>query len=247
MLEVADILGKKPDKQLARIKEYSEGAKRAYQELVTKKAHTLDTDRQAKLVRPLYMGLLTEEQEAFAQKRLVKAMENYGWRLGTGFLSTPIILDVLAGLNIEYAYRLLENEEVPGWLAMPKNGATTIWEAWEGNTVKARGLASLNHYSKGAVCEWMMRTMCGILVAGENRFRIAPRPGGSLNNAGACFKSVYGEVRSSWEKTDSGWKFKVRVPANTTAEILLPDGSRREVGAGEYEFQTERTGSAGEG
>ncbi|PWM75921.1 MAG: alfa-L-rhamnosidase [Bacillota bacterium] len=247
VLEVADILGKKPDKQLARIKEYSEGAKRAYQELVTKKAHTLDTDRQAKLVRPLYMGLLTEEQEAFAQKRLVKAMENYGWRLGTGFLSTPIILDVLAGLNIEYAYRLLENEEVPGWLAMPKNGATTIWEAWEGNTVKAKGLASLNHYSKGAVCEWMMRTMCGILVAGENRFRIAPRPGGSLNDAGASFKSVYGEVRSSWEKTDSGWKFKVRVPANTTAEILLPDGSRREVGAGEYEFQTERAGSAGEG
>ena len=193
------------------------------------------------------MGLLTEEQEEFAKKRLIKALDNYRWRLGTGFLSTPFILDVLAGLDTEYAYRLLENEEMPGWLFMPKNGATTIWEAWEGNMTPDKGIASLNHYSKGAVCEWLMGNMCGIKVAGENHFLIAPLPGGSLTFARASYQSVYGEVRSSWEKTDSGWKFKVRVPANTTAEILLPDGSRREVGAGEYEFQTERTGSAGEG
>lgn len=102
-------------------------------ELVTKDGYSLDTDRQAKLVRPLYMGLLTPEQETFARKRLIAALDHYGWRLGTGFLSTPMILDVLAGLDISYAYRLLENEEMPGWLFMPKSGATTIWEAWEGN------------------------------------------------------------------------------------------------------------------
>ena len=44
-----------------------------------------------------------------------------------------MILDVLAGLDISYAYRLLENEEMPGWLIMQKSGATTIWEAWEGS------------------------------------------------------------------------------------------------------------------
>ncbi|MGN0818128.1 MAG: family 78 glycoside hydrolase catalytic domain, partial [Candidatus Coproplasma sp.] len=47
VLEIAAILGKSEDKTLAKIKEYSEGAKRAYQELVTKKNFTLDTDRQA--------------------------------------------------------------------------------------------------------------------------------------------------------------------------------------------------------
>ena len=60
MLEAAEILGKPETPQLKRIREYSEGARRAYQELVTKEKFTLDTDRQAKLVRPLYMGLLTE-------------------------------------------------------------------------------------------------------------------------------------------------------------------------------------------
>lgn len=120
VLEIAEILGKPQDKVLEKIKLYSEGAKRAYQELVTKKKFSLDTDRQAKLVRPIYMGLLNESQEEFAKKRLIKAMENYRWRLGTGFLSTPFILDVLADLDVEYAYKLLENEECPGWLFMPK-------------------------------------------------------------------------------------------------------------------------------
>ena len=66
------------------------------------------------------MGLLTAEQEDFARKRLIRALENYGWRLGTGFLSTPFILFVLEKIGIEYAYKLLENEELPGWLVMPK-------------------------------------------------------------------------------------------------------------------------------
>lgn len=236
VLEVADILGKPRDARLERIKEYSEGARRAYQELVTLPRFTLDTDRQAKLVRPLYMHLLTDEQADFAKERLIRALDNYGWRLGTGFLSTPFILDVLAELDIEYAYRLLENEELPGWLAMPKNGATTIWEAWEGNTVKAKGLASLNHYSKGAVCEWFFSSMCGISVAGENAFRFAPRPGGTLTFARASYKSVYGTVKGGWERTEDGIRFTLTVPAGCTAEVTLPDGEHTTVGAGEHTF-----------
>jgi len=58
-------------------------------------------------VRPLYFGLLSNEQTAFAKQRLIRALDHYGWRLGTGFLSTPLILYVLADTDIEYAYRLL--------------------------------------------------------------------------------------------------------------------------------------------
>ncbi|MGM9632291.1 MAG: family 78 glycoside hydrolase catalytic domain [Eubacteriales bacterium] len=236
ILKIAEILGKTEDKTLARIKEYSEGAKRAYGELVTKEKFTLDTDRQAKLVRPLYMGLLNEEQETFAKARLVKAMENYGWRLGTGFLSTPFILNVLAELNVEYAYKLLENEECPGWLYMPKNGATTIWESWEGNMTSDKGIASLNHYSKGALCEWLFADMCGIKTAGENKFDISPKPGGTLVYAKASYQSIYGLVESSWEKKDDKTVYTVKIPCNCTAEIILPNGTTQTVGAGEYEY-----------
>lgn len=137
--------------------------------------------------------------------------------------------------HMDAAYRLLENEQMPGWLFMPKNGATTIWESWEGTQTQG-GIASLNHYSKGAVCEWLFKTMCGIRVDGENHFVIAPRPGGSFTYAKASYRSIYGEVESGWEKTESGCTFLIRIPENTSAMIILPDGSNQTVTAGTHKF-----------
>lgn len=211
---------------------FAAGCRRSYQALVETAEYRLDTDRQAQLVRPLYMNLLNERQRNHAQKRLIQALENYGWRLGTGFLSTPLILDVLTEINIAYAYRLLENEEIPGWLSMPKNGATTIWENWEGPYGSQDNIGSLNHYSKGAVLQWVFDTMCGIRVEGENRFAIVPRPGGHFTHAKAYYVSVYGRVESGWRKTEGGTEFTVTIPANCTARVALPDGSEREQSAG---------------
>ena len=190
--------------------------------------YSLDTNRQAQLVRALFFDMLDKEQTAYAKKRLITALENYNWRLGTGFLSTPLILDVLTGIDTEAAYRLLENEEIPGWLSMPKNGATTIWEAWEGPNTANGGIASLNHYSKGAVCAWLFETMCGIHIDGENHFTIEPIPGGYFTYAEASFKSVYGEIKSGWRREDGKTICEITVPANCTAHIRLPDGSQFE-------------------
>lgn len=206
-----------------------------YQALVETERHSLDTGRQAKLVRPLCLGLLSEKQREYAQKRLIKALDDYGWRLGTGFLSTPMILYVLADMDIEYACRLLENEEIPGWLSMPKNGATTIWESWEGPRAQG-GVASLDHYSKGAACQWLFDSMCGINVEGENRFLIAPRPGGRFTRASAEYLSVYGLVKSGWLREAGQTEFTVTVPANCTALVRLPDGSEREQDPGTQHY-----------
>lgn len=238
MAEAAEKYGTAEETSLFR--EYHEGCKRAYQELVTTDAYSLDTNRQAHLVRPLALDLLTEEQREFAKKRLITALENYGWRLGTGFLSTPMILDVLSEIDIETAYKLLENEQIPGWLSMPKLGATTIWESWEGPyNEQGAGAGSLNHYSKGAVCAWLFTTMCGIRPNGENHFAIAPRPGGSLTHAAASYQSLYGKVKSKWEKTASGYVFTVTVPANCEADVYLPDGNKHLQTSGTVTYTTE--------
>lgn len=234
MAEIAEELGYTEDAALFR--KYSEGSKKAYQAMAELSDYSLDTDRQARLVRPLAFDLLNEQQKEYARKRLVQALENYGWRLGTGFLSTPLILDVLAEYDLDAAYRLLENEEMPGWLFMPKNGATTIWESWEGTQAQG-GIASLNHYSKGAVCEWLFKTMCGIRVDGENHFTIAPKPGGSFTYAKVCYRSVYGIVESGWKNIDDTIIYSVIVPANTGATIILPSGERHILSAGDYEFR----------
>lgn len=233
MAEIAGKLGSQEDSTY--FKSYSAGCKKAYQTLSETTKHTLDTNRQARLVRPLAFDLLNEKQKGFAQKRLLEALESYGWRLGTGFLSTPLILDVLAEIDIEYAYQLLENEKMPGWLFMPKNGATTIWESWEGNQAQG-GIASLNHYSKGAVCEWLFKTMCGINVAGENTFMIRPRPGGTFTSASFSYNSIYGLVSSSWQKDAANIVYNISIPAGCSADVILPQGRSEFLTAGEHTF-----------
>lgn len=266
MKEIARELGRDEDAEEYAF--YEKKVRAAYQALVDTPEFGLDTDRQARLVRPLYFGLLNERQEEFAKKRLIQALENYGWRLGTGFLSTPLILDVLETIDVEAAYRLLENEQMPGWLFMPKSGANTIWESWEGTHAQG-GIASLDHYSKGAVCEWLFRRMCGIAVDGENHFVIAPLPGGHFTHAETTYQSIYGVVKSGWRlakdtKMDGmdpedmrveghangagveeervgnakmrKYVYKIEIPSNTTADVILPDGRREKVVAGTWVF-----------
>lgn len=150
--------------------------------------------------------------------------------MGTGFLSTPFLLPVLTEAGeAETAYKMLENTEKPGWLAEVLDGATTIWENWEGS-------ASRNHYSPGSVCQWLFDTCAGIRVDGENHFIISPVPGGTLTWAEADYRSIYGEVKSRWEKTGNGTKFTVTVPPNTTADVVLPNGMRHSIDAGTHTF-----------
>ena len=224
MAKIADTLGFPAD--AARCREIAERAKKIYPRYAD-----LDTDRQAKLVRPLALGLLDGEIKKSAERRLKQAAQNYQYKVGTGFLSTPFLLGVLteAGES-ETAYKMLLNTEKPGWLHEVEQGATTVWESWEGD-------ASLNHYSPGAVCGWLFDTCAGLRVDGENRFVLAPVPGGTLTFAEARYKSVYGEVKSRWEKTDGKIKYAFTVPSNCAAEIRLPDGRKHFVKTGEYCYE----------
>lgn len=240
MAEMEQALGN--NEQAKEYLEFADGCKHSYQALCETKSFSLDTDRQARLVRPLAFHLLNEEQTRFAKKRLVQALNTYGWRIGTGFLSTPLILDVLSEIDMNYAYRLLENEEMPGWLYMAKNGATTVWEAWEGCEATNGGIGSLDHYSKGAVCRWLFDTMCGIRVAGENYFTIAPHPGGHFTYAEAVYNSVYGKVKSKWECEGDQIAYRISVPENCRAEVILPDGTHCMQEAGSKTYITSTLG-----
>ncbi|MBR1684470.1 MAG: family 78 glycoside hydrolase catalytic domain [Clostridia bacterium] len=221
--EIAKVLHKPAD-AYARC---AEGARKAYLRFAT-----LDTDRQAKLVRPLALGLLEGDTKRRAQARLCQAVENYRFRVGTGFLSTPFLLPVLTQAGApESAYRMLENTEKPGWLAEVLDGATTVWENWEGNL-------SQNHYSPGAVCGWLFDTCAGIRMEGENHFVIAPVPGGTLTYAQASYLSPYGRVTSRWERTEKGIRYTVTVPANCSARLCLPGGEIQELAWGEHTYES---------
>lgn len=233
MLDISNLIDRPENNQLWL--EYHNGVKRAYQELVTKPRYTLDTDRQCKQVRPLYLNLLTKAQTEFAQTRLLKALDNYDWRLGTGFLSTPFILYVLEKINPNYAYKLLLNEKMPGWLYMAKVNTGTIWEGWEGPNAQA-GIASLNHYSKGALVEWLYQSMLGIKIKGENTFEISPVIGTGVEFAKGHYQSRYGEIFVGWKKEKDHIHFEISVPVNTKATFIFKD-KKHILEPGKYQFQ----------
>ena len=236
MIEISNIIGRTENNSL--FEEYRDGVKRAYQELVTKPDFTLDTDRQCKLVRPLYMNLLTDEQTKYAKERLIKALDNYGWKLGTGFLSTPFILYVLEKINPDYAYKLLLNEKMPGWLYMAKKNTSTIWEGWEGRESRS-GIASLNHYSKGAMVEWLFKSMLGIKIKGENKFEISPVIGEGIEFSKGDFLSIYGKVSVNWKKDNDMINFDIKIPPNTKAILIYKD-KLEELKPGNHRFSLKK-------
>ena len=109
---------------------------------------------------------------------------------------------------------------MPGWLYMAVNNTGTIWEGWEGPLAQ-QGISSLNHYSKGAMVEWLFSGMLGIKVKGENHFELKPVVGGHINFAKGSYQSIYGEIKSSWERKGDKVTYHFDIPSNCTADLYL--------------------------
>jgi alpha-L-rhamnosidase len=120
-------------------------------------------------------------------------------------------------------------------------GATTVWERWDSmlpdGTINPGQMTSFNHYALGAVADWMHRTIGGIapLEPGYTRVLVAPRPGGGITWARAALETRQGPVSVSWQQDPAGeLSVEVEVPESVTALVRLPDGSEKEVGAGQH-------------
>lgn len=230
--EIAEILGKHEDAEY--FAELADKTRSAYNYIEVKNGK-IDSNRQCRYVRPLYMGLLSEKDAAQAAKNLNDLVVHNNYHLNTGFLTTPYLCKVLADYGyVETAYKLLLQEDTPGWLFAVKNGATTIWESWEGHFGDI-GFASLNHYSKGAVVSWLIEGVCGIHVEGQ-KITIKPQVNELMRYAGASFYSPVGMVTSEWRYIEDHVEYTVTIPANTRADFVLSDGSIRELQVGQNKF-----------
>jgi alpha-L-rhamnosidase len=164
------------------------------------------------------------------------------YSLMTGFIGTAWISRALSdnGL-IELAYRLLHNDRYPSWLYAIDQGATTIWERLNGYTVENgfggnNSMNSFNHYSFGAVGQWLMARSLGI-ERDEPGFRAfilqpEPDPTGTMTWAEGHYESMYGRIRSAWKIDGDVLIYQATVPANTTATLFLPAASAASVSEG---------------
>lgn len=188
---------------------------------------------QTAYVLALKFDLLPEAVRPVAAQELVRDIEKRGWHLSTGFVGTPHLCQVLEDNGyLDVAYRLLEQESFPSWLFPVKNGATTIWERWDGWTPEKgfqdAAMNSFNHYAYGAVGAWMVRTVAGLDIderqPGGTRIVFRPRPGGTITRAEAEWHLVRGRAGIRWELKGQELHIALSVPAYATATLDLPPG-----------------------
>jgi alpha-L-rhamnosidase len=191
----------------------------------------LKSDTQTAYALAITEGVLTGESRSRAGQHLARAIEREGNHLTTGMVGTSLLLPALSLVGRDdLAYALLLEERCPSWLCSMKNGATTIWERWDGFTKEKGFFApesnSFNHYAFGAVGEWMYDSIGGIALdpsapAGKHVF-VRPRPHASLTHARARFDSAYGPIATDWSNEGGSFRLKVTLPPGATATVTLP-------------------------
>jgi alpha-L-rhamnosidase len=238
LARAAHILGRQDD--AARYGELHAKVKDAFRREFVTETGRVGENTQTAYVLALHFDLLPESLRPAVAERLAREVRARG-HLTTGFLGTPYLCHVLSRFGyLDEAYQLLNREEYPSWLYPVKQGATTIWERWDGQkpdgSFQDVGMNSFNHYAYGAIGDWMYSVMAGIDVdpaaPGYKHVLVQPRPGGGFKSVRASHETMYGRVVSAWKIESGAFELAVEVPANTRATVRLPGAKLAEVTEG---------------
>ena len=210
-----------------------EEIRKTYQDTFFENGHLRAQTQTAQIVS-LYFNLVPEEDRENVTRDLLKLLAKENGHLVTGFVGTPYFCHALSqNGHTKEAYEALLKDDFPSWLYQVKQGATTVWEHWDGKkpdgTMWSPDMNSFNHYAYGAVAEWIYRVAAGIEVkedgAGFRKFILEPHPGGGFTYMKASHQCLYGQIRSEWEQKGAKLILNVEVPCNTTA-VIRPCGIR---------------------
>lgn len=256
MAQIACVLGKGADQQ--RYAELNAKICAAFTAEYVSPEGRLSAHYQGLYVLALKMNVVSVEKRALLTRHLVDLIAQNGYRLDTGFVSVPYLLDVLCDNGqSDIAYKVLFQTECPSWLYAVEQGATTIWETWDAIAPDGKiTLASFNHYAFGCIGDWLYRFVAGLDKSqpGYKHIVIQPNPCANLTHAKASYRSIYGEIVSAWEIHAGLMRIRVTIPPNTTATIRLPGADLQsiprghsmtqrgedvlmEVGSGSYAFE----------
>ena len=227
--KVAKLLGKTEDAKY--YKKLEEKIKKGFAEtFFDKNTLGMTVQTQTAHIVALYFDLTPEEYKETTAKELVDLLKKENGHLVTGFVGTPYFTHALSQNGyLKEAYELLLKDDFPSWLYQVKQGATTIWEHWDGlkpdGTMWSPDMNSFNHYAYGAIGEWLIKVMVGINTVeeapGYKRIKLYPRIGGGLTAAAGSLMTMYGKLECGWKVDKDKVTINVEVPVNTTAEFRM--------------------------
>jgi alpha-L-rhamnosidase len=250
--KMAAVLGRKEEARL--YGELFSQIKTVFNQRFVKPDGHIEGDTQGGYALALSFNLLPDDLRPKAAQFLIENIRRYQNHLSTGIQTTHrAMLELTRNNSTDVGWQLLTNRTFPSWLYMIDNGATTIWERWDGY-VKGRGfqdagMNSFNHWAFGAVGEWIWRNIAGLnpddAQPGWKHFVIAPKPGGGVTWAKAEYQSIRGRIACDWRIEGAKITLRAVVPPNTTATIHLPTSDATKITEGGKRSTAGRTTAAG--
>lgn len=218
--KMAELFGHKDDQ-----KKYADLAvkiREAFNKKYYKGKGVYDPGSQTALACALYQGLTNNAEETI--DALVSAVKQSDDHLDCGILGTKYLLHALSDNgHPDVAYKIVNQHSFPGWGYWIDQGATTLWEQWNGTE-------SLNHIMYGDVSAWFYKTLAGIApddnLPGFKRIVFKPYFSPDLQWVRANHQSMHGEIKAVWEKKGRIIYYRLTIPANTTGAVTLPGNKK---------------------
>ena len=196
-------------------------------------------------ILPLWFGMVPKGLENKVLASIVDKTENEcGGHVSTGVVGIQQLMRCLTEYGRgDLAFKIASNDTYPSWGYIYRNGATTIWELWNGNTADP-AMNSGNHVMLlGDLILWEYEYLGGIraLEPGYSKIQFKPYPIERLDFVNCTYNSVSGRIESHWKREGNRFEWDFTIPANTTAEVCLPTENGYEVktfGSGNYHLSS---------
>ena len=184
-------------------------------------------------ILPLWFGMVPKGLENKVLECVIdKTMNEYGGHVSTGVVGIQQLMRTLTEYGRgDLALSIATKDTYPSWGYMVRNGATTIWELWNGNTADP-SMNSGNHVMLlGDLVIWEYEYLGGIraLAPGYSKIQLKPYPIKGLDYVNCAFNSVSGRIESHWKRNGNHFEWDFTIPANTSAEVCVPTANGYEV------------------
>jgi alpha-L-rhamnosidase len=175
---------------------------------------------QTSLSCALYQGLVEPGHRSAVFTNLVAAIRQNDNHIDTGILGAKYLLSTLTDNGrADLAYQVATQPTQPGWGWWMANGATTLWEKWDGSE-------SRNHIVFGDISAWFYKALAGMnpdpLHPAFKHTIFLPHPVGPLQWVKASHQSMYGPIQCGWSITPGQFNYQITIPPNSTATVFLP-------------------------
>ncbi len=142
-------------------------------EFFNKETGLYDGGTQTAMSCALTHGLVPPQERERVLGNLVAMIEKNDGFLDAGILGTKYLIDCLtAGGRADVVYGMATKTTYPSWGRWLDEGATTLWEQWDGG-------ASRNHIMFGHISAWFYQVLGGIMpdpeAVGFKHFTIKPQ------------------------------------------------------------------------